>query len=1325
MKKSLPMVLLGLVSLFTSGVKAQTDVTSTYLTNTDFESATAIDKNVCTYAKDVSANNTTYSSLQPVTGWTASTSADASAGAAFAYGGTPFLGGTTYVAPSVDNAGNTGKALGVVNVWSAEGYYSEAVTDLPAGVYALTVYVYNSIGGTNAITSRIGFVPSSGTATYGSTTKFTVGQWTKETVSFTLTSKTSGNITIGYKASNAGSSANPHLFFDNVTLSYTAPNAVLVAEISKANTLLATLDVTSNDYTYLNSAITAAQAVADNQSSTVEEYTSAVTTLQIAEKSASLGFGAASLTSPVKTDLVVNGTFDTNTSGWTSTTNASNQGTASNQTGAFTGKFWENWNANSYIGKMYQTVSNVPNGTYKLDICAFVNTLGTAGTQFVYANDSTTNLTATAPTAYSVVAYVSNNSIEFGLKQTVATANWLGIDNVSLTYYSKDNIVDKVKAYAYYESWKNALKSATGARDSSLYAAITGIERTNLVDTITAYTTEPATIAAYTKAATSLNSAINAFTAAQSSYDAFESAKNTVAASTTTAYPYASAAKFAAMNDSLTIATAIAPVSAADATVKTTSIIKGVRLLIESNANAEGVEGAKNYTDSIINHIDPIGVTGWSQTGNTGSASISTQNNESYTDGAGSSAHSYFDGGNWGGTAWTVNFNQALKALPSGKYLLSVIGRASTSMTSMKLFADTISVDMPFVGNTGGTFDRGWNRSYLLFTKTADVDTISIGVKAETSLQYQWMSFGDFKLYFIGKEVLSAAIDDAKAMLDTIADSEKAHLQAAIDSAITVKNIKNVTAEQKAAAIYMLKIAKTFALQGFSSATLRNPITSTFVINGTFSDNINGWTTTTKPQNSGTATNQTGAFTGKFWENWNPSSFTGKLYQTTADVPNGTYKLSICAFANTLGVAGTQFVYANDSTTNLTSTTPTAYSVVAYVSNDTIEFGLNQNAAVANWVGIDNISLSYYSPENIVAKVNSLAYYEAWRTALTAATTARDGSDYVSVTGIERTNLLDSIAAYTTEPTSNDAYTAAAASLTSATTAFTSAKSSYDALVAAKTSAATYTKDAYPYASDAKYTAMNDAVTAGAAVTSASEASTKSIAIYKAIRQFVESNNVAEGFASASNYTTLITNATEPSASTGWDQTGNTGSASIGTRNNESYTDGNGSSSHSYFDGGNWSGTAWSIDFNQTLTTLPEGKYILSVYGRAATAMTSFKLYADTVSVDVPCIGNTGGVFDRGWNNSFLVFEQAVANTPVKIGISAATSSQYQWMSFNDFKLYRVSLTPVSIDGVNVDSKVPMNIYNLNGQRVRTNATSTEGLGKGIYIINGKKSILK
>ena len=66
------------------GAKAQTDVTSTYLTNADFSQGTPVTVGVCTYVKDKDGNHTEYANLVPVDGWTAVESKDGKAGGLFA-----------------------------------------------------------------------------------------------------------------------------------------------------------------------------------------------------------------------------------------------------------------------------------------------------------------------------------------------------------------------------------------------------------------------------------------------------------------------------------------------------------------------------------------------------------------------------------------------------------------------------------------------------------------------------------------------------------------------------------------------------------------------------------------------------------------------------------------------------------------------------------------------------------------------------------------------------------------------------------------------------------------------------------------------------------------------------------------------------------------------------------------------------------------------------------------------------------------------------------------------------------------------------------------
>ncbi|HBN46353.1 MAG TPA: hypothetical protein DD401_01540 [Prevotella sp.] len=153
----------------------------------------------------------------------------------------------------------------------------------------------------------------------------------------------------------------------------------------------------------------------------------------------------ANLWNPVKTTFVTNGSFDNGTTGWSYTTKAQNHGTTTNKDNKVVHLAFENWDPSLQAGKMYQTVSDIPSGTYTLDITAWADNM--EGKQ-VYMDGNTLPLTGTANEAnnYRIIAYLDGNQTEVGLEATKAAGTWMGIDNVQLTYWGKDNIVDEVKA---------------------------------------------------------------------------------------------------------------------------------------------------------------------------------------------------------------------------------------------------------------------------------------------------------------------------------------------------------------------------------------------------------------------------------------------------------------------------------------------------------------------------------------------------------------------------------------------------------------------------------------------------------------------------------------------------------------------------------------------------------------------------------------------------------------------------------------------------------------------------------------------------------------
>ena len=267
----------------------------------------------------------------------------------------------------------------------------------------------------------------------------------------------------------------------------------------------------------LTAAIAAAQAIYDG--SDLEAIKAAVAPLQAATALAvnTNAVAGATVAAPVVTNFVVNGTFDTNgvVTPWKTTTGAQNQTTATNQTGAFTGNFFENWNPSNYTGKIYQVIENIPNGLYELSICAFASVYdGTA--QYVYANADQVALVAGAPTAYTVRTTVTDNKIEVGLEQTAAVNNWMGIDNVSLKYFGE---VDENYAKDMYASTKAAAEALLGEKMSAEAKAALEAALAAEVDE----TSDEALIAAEAAlqaAITSANASINLFASNKVAIDA-------------------------------------------------------------------------------------------------------------------------------------------------------------------------------------------------------------------------------------------------------------------------------------------------------------------------------------------------------------------------------------------------------------------------------------------------------------------------------------------------------------------------------------------------------------------------------------------------------------------------------------------------------------------------------------------------------------------------------------------------------------------------------------------------------------------------------------
>lgn len=291
---------------------------------------------------------------------------------------------------------------------------------------------------------------------------------------------------------------------------------------------------------------------------------------------------------------------------------------------------------------------------------------------------------------------------------------------------------------------------------------------------------------------------------------------------------------------------------------------------------------------------------------------------------------------------------------------------------------------VPNANSTAGeAFAHGLYKNVLLIRVDDPSTEITIGIKKEKSESGDWTCWDNFFMEYYGdvtiNEVqLATYIKDYKAAKAAAEAFTEASMAAAdwtvLQTAITSNTLDLGTATQEqlveatqnlndavaAANIAVTNYAELTAnTTAVADADLNNPVATNFVKNGTFDNNRDNWLSTTGAQNQALASNQQGAFTGKFFENWNPSNYQGKIYQTIKNIPNGIYELSICAFVSVLD-AEHQFVYANDAKVYLTTGAPTAYKVLVQVDNNEVEVGLNQDAVVNNWMGIDNVSLTYY-----------------------------------------------------------------------------------------------------------------------------------------------------------------------------------------------------------------------------------------------------------------------------------------------------------------------------------------------------------------------------
>lgn len=424
--------------------------------------------------------------------------------------------------------------------------------------------------------------------------------------------------------------------------------------------------------------------------------------------------------------------------------------------------FFAVWGLGGYY---YQNVS-LEAGKYTLTIPIY-NQSGTQGNTsycgfFTDGEGGASYTVAVNPT----VGSWANQTVSFTLTEKTAGQIRLGylstgsgsaanpmifIDGVKIEY---TDLLEGIKA-----DWSAAVQAAQDVLKNDDYEIVTGEERSALETEVAK--TEPSTAEDYKAAITALTDATKAFKTAKSAYEELVKANAALTAALDVELPYADSSKKPTEDLAGTAN------SAAQATAAAATVYEALRAYYESNAKAEGVDGAVDVTNLLTNYTNPTNVSGWTIKNTTGDCKMRIMNNEPYTDADGTSTHSYFDTNSWG-AAFASTFTQEID-LPAGKYILSAKARGNGT-TTYQLVAGDSQTGITSIGNQGGIFGRGWNDYTVEFT--TEGGAVTIGMNLETGSNGNWLSFGDFRLVRLEMYAQMADDDDYAALGTAIEEAE-------------------------------------------------------------------------------------------------------------------------------------------------------------------------------------------------------------------------------------------------------------------------------------------------------------------------------------------------------------------------------------------------------------------------------------------------------------------------------------------------------------------------------------------------------------------------
>lgn len=337
-----------------------------------------------------------------------------------------------------------------------------------------------------------------------------------------------------------------------------------------------------------------------------------------------------------------------------------------------------------------------------------------------------------------------------------------------------------------------------------------------------------------------------------------------------------------------------------------------------------------------------------------------------------------------------ANFDQWV-VIPQGDNIYKIyncgISQGKTSMT--------LGISEIFDGKKGNTrlwlFDPSLNYTY----ETEDgEETEAPRMQGEYYDKWAFVSPAEYEAYIPKVTQYNAAMQ----LKDAIDEAKEATPQANYSAAEAIYNKFNAATVEELDSARTILIPQAIADYKKTLASADNPADFTELLGSSdFESGTSGWLFTTNAQNKGTATNRCSqtdypgtSMTGTFLENWNPDQFSGKIYTELTNLPAGVYHLEMDAFTN--GGSDT-YVYLNGFKTNQGGKTsddrivplgngndiPAKFGVFGYINDgETLEIGLNVETVSANWIGIDNVKITYYGAELDAYKL----WYQQERTSI-------------------------------------------------------------------------------------------------------------------------------------------------------------------------------------------------------------------------------------------------------------------------------------------------------------------------------------------------------